>query len=68
MWMGKMMNGELQTLPVALDTGKHILSYVSTNVGAIGFVEAEILNTDLASIKVVTIDGKSITDKAYPIR
>ena len=68
MWMGKLLNGALQTLPVALETEEDILRYVSENIGAIGFVQAEKLNPDQHSIKVIKIDGKDITDKVYPIR
>jgi len=66
--MGRLLNGALRTLPVALETEKEVLRYVSENVGAIGFVQAVRINPDQRSIKVLKIDGKSITDKLYPIR
>ena len=67
-WMGKMLNGELQSLPVKLSSAQEVLSYVAKTPGAVAFIEVEKLDLDVHPIKIVKIDGKGIKNKAYPLK
>ncbi|MCH7754283.1 substrate-binding domain-containing protein [candidate division KSB1 bacterium] len=67
-WLGKMLNGDFQTLPVKLASDAEILKFVSENPGAIGFVKSQNLGRLHKLVKVIKIDGKPIDDPKYPIR
>ena len=67
-WLGKILNGEFQILPVKLSSETDILKYISKNVGAIGFVDAESFNAKIYPIKAIKIGGKNFKDKNYPLK
>ena len=67
-WLGRMLNGELQNLPIKLASEIEVLKYISQHVGAIGFVRVGQFNLSIGSVKAVKIDGKDFESKEYPIR
>lgn len=67
-WIGKMLNGDFQTLPVKLASDAEILKFVSETPGAIGFVDSESLDHITDLVKVLKIDGKAVNDPKYPMR
>ena len=67
-WIGKMLNGDFQTLPVKLTSDAEILKFVSENPGAIGFVASENLGQLPEWVKVLKIDGKAIDHPKYRIQ
>ena len=67
-WIGKMLNGDFQTLPVKLASDAEILKFVSETPGAIGFVDSESLDHITDLVKVLKIDGKAVNDPKYSIR
>ena len=67
-WIGKMLNGEIQSLPVNLDSDENILEFVSKNRWCIGFVSSSAFDSLMTSIKSVQINGKNYNDRDYPLR
>ena len=67
-WIGKMLNGEIQRLPVNLDSDEKILDFVSKNRWCIGFVSSSSFDSLMTSIKSVQINGKDDNDRDYPLR
>ena len=67
-WIGKMLNGEIQRLPVNLDSDDDILRFISKNRWCIGFVSSSSFDSLMTSIKSVQINGKDDNDRDYPLR
>ena len=67
-WIGKMLNGEIQSLPVNLDSDTEILEIVSKNRWYIGFVSSSGFDSLMTSIKSVQINGKNYNNRDYPLR
>lgn len=67
-WIGKMLNGEIQKLPVNFDSDDDILKFISKNRWCIGFVNSSSFDSLMTSLKSVQIDGKNYNDKDYPLR
>lgn len=67
-WIGKMLNGESQSLPVNLDSGDDILMLISENRWYIGFVSSSSFDSEMTSIKSVQINGYNYNDGDYPLR
>ena len=67
-WLGRILNGELDSLPISMASERRLLRFVAQNVGAIGFVRAKDLDPRVTAIKALEIDGKGIGHKDYPIR
>ncbi len=67
-WIGRLLNGELQNLPIKLVSEIEVLKYISQHAGAIGFVRVGQFNLSIGSVKAVKIDGKDFESKEYPIR
>ena len=57
-WMGKLLNGEIQTLLETMLSDEKMIEYVSKNEGAIGFVTPKSFDPSMKSLKAVKIDGK----------
>ena len=68
MWVGKLLEGELNALPVTVASETEVLQHISQNTGAIGFVSTEGFNSSETLVKAVKIDGKDYKSKDYPIR
>ena len=67
-WLGKILNGEVQSLPVKLSSDADVLRYVSENIGAIGFVKIASLDSNTALVKTIKIDGKNFKHPSYIIQ
>ena len=67
-WIGKMLNGEIQKLPVNLDSDDEILEFVSKNRWCIGFVSSSSFDSLMTSVKPVQINGKNYNERDYPLR
>ena len=67
-WIGNMLNGEIQVLPVKIDSEEDLFDFISKHRWAIGFVNLDSFDPQLVSIKVVMIDGKNYSDQDYPLR
>ena len=68
LWVGKLLQGDLRVLPVAVDSETEMLEYISQNKGAIGFVSVERFNSAGTLVKSVKIDGKDFKSEEYPLR
>jgi len=67
-WIGKMLNGEIQRLPLNSDSDDKILEFVSKNQWFIGFVSFSSFDSLMTSIKSVQINGKNYNDRDYPLQ
>ena len=67
-WIGKMLNGEIQRLPLNSDSDDKILEIVSKNQWFIGFVSSSSFDSLMTSIKTLQINGKNYNDRDYPLR
>jgi len=67
-WIGKMLNGEIQRLPLNSDSDDEILELVSKNQWFIGFVSSDSFDSLMTSIKSVQINGKNYNDRDYPLQ
>ena len=67
-WIGKMLNGEIQSLPINFDSDDKILEFVSKNRWSIGYVSTSSFRSLTNSIKSVQINGKNYIDRDYPLR
>lgn len=67
-WIGKMLEGEWQRLPHTMESQQEALTIVTTNSGAIGFVNAQFLADSAQQVKVLKIDGKSVGEQDYPLK
>ena len=67
-WIGKMLNGEIQRLPLKSDSEDKILEFVSKNQWFIGFVSSSNFDSLMTSIKSVQINGKNYNDRDYPLQ
>lgn len=67
-WIGKMLNGEIQRLPVNFDSDDDILEFISKNRWCIGFITSSSFDSLMTSIKSVQINGKNYNDRDYPLR
>ena len=67
-WIGKMLNGEIRSLPINLDSDDEILEIVSKNRWYIGFVSSSSFDSLMTSIKSLEINGLNYDDADYPLR
>ncbi len=67
-WIGRLLNGELQVLRVALASEAGVLKYISQHAGAIGFVGVDQFNSSMSSVKDLKIDGRDFKSSEYPIQ
>jgi len=68
LWVGKLLEGELGVLPVAVSSETEMLEQISQNTGAIGFVSYERFQASGTLVKSVKIDGKDFKSKKYPLQ
>ena len=68
LWVGKLLEGELDVLPIAVASETEMLKRISQNTGAIGFVSLAQFNSSGTLVKSIKIDGKEFKNKEYPIR
>ncbi len=67
-WIGKMLTGEIQHVPNKSATEKDVIEFIASNKGAIGFVNASMINEFPESVKVLKINEKNYTESDYPLR
>ena len=66
-WIGKMLTGEIQQVPVKCSSEKDVIEFVASNTGGIGFVDASMINELPESVKVIKINSKNYTESDYPL-
>ena len=67
-WIGNMLNGEIQVLPVKIGSEENLLDFISKHRWAIGFINLDSFDPQLGPIKAVKIDGENYSDQDYPLR
>ena len=63
-WIGAVFRGEAASVPRVIETSEAMVKAVSANDDAIGFLGSPVNG---AEVSVLTIDGKTPDDPAYPI-
>lgn len=64
-WVAKVFRGEAATEPFTVSSPETAIAIVSTNPGAIAFIERTQVGK---SVKVLTVDGIAPGEKGYPVR
>lgn len=65
-WIGKMLTGKIQRVPIKCSSENELIKCVPTNAGAIGFVDVLQINKLPHSVKIVKINNKNFTNTDYP--
>lgn len=66
-WLGKMLTGEIQQVPKKCFSEKDVIEFVASNTGAIGFVDASMINKLPESVKVLKINDRNHAESDYPL-
>lgn len=66
-WLGKMLTGEIQQVPKKCFSEKDVIEFVASNTGAIGFVDASMINKLPESVKVLKINDRNYAESDYPL-
>ncbi|MCH9030246.1 MAG: substrate-binding domain-containing protein [Bacteroidetes bacterium] len=66
-WIGKMLTGEIQQVPKKCFSEKDVIEFVASNTGAIGFIDASMINKLPESVKLLKINDRNYAESDYPL-